>query len=457
MTPQRPFPDTFVAFVERLVPDNLKSDSYAYRKAKVLTYVHLSLILLGSFLWICQIFILKNDPIQLWISVLWGVLLVILFKKMGNLIIASNLIAAALAVPIALFVPETGGLHSDNLLWLIIAPLVALLFGNRKSGLTWLGLLLIFTTYLWQNDAIFQANQLSKTVGNADYYFISYFSLFAAIFVIVMLFESGQLLIIKMLQEQKAILRQQSEQISIKNDELKIIENRLNESLKELENFAYAASHDLKEPLRMIGMYTQLLKKRIGGQLEGSNVEFMGYVTDGVGRMQILLDDLLKYSRLGKEEHDVRNVDLNKTLFVVVHNLTAAMKETEAAIVVTPLPMVMASSVEMTQLFQNLISNAVKFRRLGTPPMIEIRVVEMSKSKYRFMIADNGIGIPEQHQDRVFNIFERLNARADYEGSGIGLATCKKIVQNAGGEIWLESTEGVGTTFFFTLPKPNLN
>ena len=457
MTPQRPFPDTFVAFVERLVPDNLKSDSYAYRKAKVLTYVHLSLILLGSFLWICQIFILKNDPIQLWISVLWGVLLVILFKKMGNLIIASNLIAAALAVPIALFVPETGGLHSDNLLWLIIAPLVALLFGNRKSGLTWLGLLLIFTTYLWQNDAIFQANQLSKTVGNADYYFISYFSLFAAIFVIVMLFESGQLLIIKMLQEQKAILRQQSEQISLKNDELKIIEDRLNESLRELENFAYAASHDLKEPLRMIGMYTQLLKKRIGGQLEGSNAEFMGYVTDGVGRMQVLLDDLLKYSRLGKEEHDVRNVDLNKTLFVVVHNLTAAMKETDAAIVVTPLPMVMASSVEMTQLFQNLISNAVKFRRKGTPPMIEIRVVELSKSKYRFMIADNGIGIPEQHQDRVFNIFERLNARTDYEGSGIGLATCKKIVQNAGGEIWLESTEGVGTTFFFTLPKPNLN
>ena len=457
MMPQRPFSESFCALIERLIPDNLKSDSYAFRKAKVLTYVHLSLILLGSILWGCQIFILKNDPIPLWISVLWGVSLVVLFKKMGNLIIASNLIAAALAVPVALFVPETGGLHSDNLLWLIIAPLVALLFGNRKSGIVWLSLLLIFTTYLWQNDGVFQANQLSKTVGNADYYFISYFSLFAAIFVIVMLFESGQLLIIKMLQEQKAILRQQSEQISLKNDELKIIEDRLNESLRELENFAYAASHDLKEPLRMIGMYTQLLKKRMGGQLEGSNAEFMGYVTDGVGRMQVLLDDLLKYSRLGKEEQDVRNVDLNKTLFVVVHNLTASMKETDAAIVVTPLPMVMASSVEMTQLFQNLISNAVKFRRKGTPPMIEIRVVEMSKSKYRFMIADNGIGIPEQHQDRVFNIFERLNARTDYEGSGIGLATCKKIVQNAGGEIWLESTEGVGTTFFFTLPKPNFN
>lgn len=457
MTPQQPLSEPFFAFIERLVPNNLKSDSYAYRKARVLTYVHLSLILLGSILWLFQIFILKNDPIPLWISVLLGVSLVVFFKKMGNLIIASNFIAAALAVPIAVFVPQTGGLHSDNLLWLIIAPLVALLFGNRKSGVTWLVLLLIFTTYLWHNDVLLHANQLSKSVGNADYYFISYFSLFAAIFMIVMLFESGQILIIKMLQEQKAILRQQSAQISLKNDELKMVENRLNESLRELENFAYAASHDLKEPLRMIGMYTQLLKKRIGGQLEGSNAEFMGYVTDGVGRMQVLLDDLLKYSRLGKEEQDVRNVDLNKTLFVVVHNLTVAMKETDAAIIVTPLPMVLASSVEMTQLFQNLISNAVKFRRKGTSPMIEIRVVEMPKSEYRFMVADNGIGIPEQHRDRVFNIFERLNARTDYEGSGIGLATCKKIVQNAGGEIWLESTEGVGTTFFFTLPKPNLN
>ena len=446
----------FFAFIERLIPDNLKSDTYAYRKAKVLTYVHLSLILLGIVLWAFQISILRDDPVPLWVNIIWGIFLIVLFKKMGNLVIAGNMIAAALATPLIFFVPDTGGLHSDNLLWLITAPLVALLFGNRKSGMIWLTLLLTFTTYLWQYDAHFQYKKMS-IVGNADYYFISYFSLFAAIFFIVMLFESGQLLIIKMLQEQKDVLKSQSELINNKNNELQIIENRLNESMRELENFAYAASHDLKEPLRMIGMYTQLLKKRIGGQLEGSNAEFMGYVTDGVSRMQVLLDDLLKYSRLGKEEQDIRNVDLNNTLFVVVHNLTAAMKETDAAIVVTALPTVLASSVEMTQLFQNLISNAVKFRKKETAPMIEIRVVDLSPTKYRFMIADNGIGIPEQHQERVFNIFERLNSRTDYEGSGIGLATCKKIVQNAGGDIWLESTEGVGTTFFFTLPKPSLN
>jgi signal transduction histidine kinase len=451
------FSNRFFAFIERLIPDNLKSDTYAYRKAKVLTYVHLSLVFLGSILWIMQQNVLKGDPVPLWISNVSGVLLIILFKKMGNLIIAGNFIAATLAIPLTFFIPETGGLHSDNLLWLIIAPLVALLFADRKSGIIWLILLLIFTTYLWQFDATFQHKMLSPTVENADYYFISYFSLFASIFFIVMIFESGQLLIIKMLQEQKAILQSQSEEINMKNYELQTIENRLNESMHELENFAYAASHDLKEPLRMIGMYTQLLKKRMGGQLEGSNAEFMGYVTDGVSRMQILLDDLLKYSRLGKEEQDVRNVDLNNTLFVVIHNLTAAMKETDAAIVVTSLPTVWASSVEMTQLFQNLISNAIKFRRKEIPPMIEIRVTELSPTKYRFMITDNGIGIPAQHQDRVFNIFERLNSRTDYEGSGIGLATCKKIVQNAGGEIWLESTEGVGTTFFFTLSTASLN
>jgi signal transduction histidine kinase len=451
------FSNLFFTFVEGLIPNHLKSDTYTYRKAKVLTYVHLSLVLLGGILLFIQKNVLQDDPVPLWIPVISGMMLIVVFKKMGNLTIAGNLIAAALALPVTLFVPETGGLHSDNLLWLIIAPLIALLFGDRKSGIGWLILLLVFTTYLWQYDAEFQPKKLNSSVGNADYYFISYFFLFAAIFFIVMIFESGQLLIIKMLQEQKEVLKNQSAQISIKNHELQNIENRLNESLKELENFAYAASHDLKEPLRMIGMYTQLLKKRIGGQLEGSNAEFMGYVTDGVGRMQLLLDDLLKYSRLGKEEQDVRHVDLNNTLFVVVHNLTAAMKETDAAIVVTALPTVLASSVEMTQLFQNLISNAVKFRRKEVPPVIEIRVTELSPTKYRFMIADNGIGIPEQHCDRVFNIFERLNSRTDYEGSGIGLATCKKIVQNAGGEIWLESTEGVGTTFYFTLPKTNLN
>ena len=131
----------------------------------------------------------------------------------------------------------------------------------------------------------------------------------------------------------------------------------------------------------------------------------------------------------------------------------SSMKETNAAVVANPLPTLKASSFEMIQLFQNLIANSIKFRREGVSPNIEIKANETLTGDFMFTVTDNGIGIPASHQERVFKIFERLHSRADYEGSGIGLATCKKIIQSSGGKIWLESTEGVGTTFYFTLPK----
>ena len=443
--------------IEWLIPNALKTDSYAYRKAKVLTYIHLILILLGIMLYFFELFIHTSNPVPIWLGIICGISLVILFKYNGNLVLAGNLVAAVFALPLTAYIPETGGIHSDNLLWLIVSPLVALLFANRRSGFFWLTLLLVFTFYLRGLDHQNCQIQTAHTVGNdSNYFFISYFFLFIIVYLIVVVFESGQLLTIQMINTQKAILQQQNDEIAQKNQELHAIEDRLRESILDLENFAYAASHDLKEPLRMINMYTQLLKKRLRGQLDESNTEFMGYVTEGVGRMQNLLDDLLRYSRLGKEVQDVRAVDLNNTLFLVIHNLTVAMKEANAEIVASPLPTVQASSVEMTQLFQNLIANAIKFRKKDAMPSIEIYVVELPNNEYEFKIIDNGIGIAEAHQQRVFNIFERLNARTNYDGSGIGLATCKKIVQNAGGDIWLESTEGVGTTFFFTLPKLNI-
>ena len=168
--------------------------------------------------------------------------------------------------------------------------------------------------------------------------------------------------------------------------------------------------------------------------------------------MQKLLDDLLQYSRLGKQKEDLRTVNLNDTLFAVIHNLTATMQENDASIAAETLPTVQASAVEMTQLFQNLIANAIKFRQKNAVPNVEIRVAEGADA-FEFRFSDNGIGISSQYHERVFNIFERLNPRAEYEGSGIGLATCKRIVLSAGGNIWLDSTVGVGTTFFFTLPK----
>ena len=247
------------------------------------------------------------------------------------MLLIGNLLAVGWSAPLVMFIPQTGGLHSDNLLWLVVTPLIAMLFGNKRWGVFWLLILLAYTVYLY-----FIHDKIMTSAAQSDdelYFLISFFFLFVVIFSAVYIFEMGQLLIIKMLNHQKEQLENQKIEIAEKNDAMQAIENRLRATNSELENFAYAASHDLKEPLRMIGMYTQLLNKQLGKQLDGSNVEFMGFVIQGVSRMQVLLDDLLNYSRLGKQQADVRNVALDNVLFVVLHNLTAAMKRNDAAIV----------------------------------------------------------------------------------------------------------------------------
>ncbi len=441
-----------ISFFNVCIPSKLKDDPFVYRRAKVLTYLILFMILIGVFLQICTLVFNPNNPVLMYPGILAGFFLLYLFKKTGNNILVSNLLATFWFLPFMFVIQETKGLYSDNLLWLFLAPLSVLLFANRRWGGLWLCILLGYTFYLY----LFYSDK-SKTVSiynnEATYYFIRYSALFITIFFVVVIFETGQLVTITLLKKQKAVLEEQKQEITRKNTELIAIGERLRETNQDLEHFAFAASHDLKEPLRMIGMYTQLTKKRLDGKLDDSSKEFMNYVTDGVGRMQSLLDSLLDYSRLGKNKNDLKDIDLNDTIFLVMHNLMPRMKETNASIVANPLPTIRASSIEMIQLFQNLIANSIKFRRADVPPSIVIKANETLTGDYIFTVVDNGIGIPEQHQERVFKIFERLNTRANYEGSGIGLATCKKIIQGAGGKIWLESTEGVGTTFFFTLPK----
>lgn len=256
----------------------------------------------------------------------------------------------------------------------------------------------------------------------------------------------------ELLMQHKILLEQQAAEIEQKNEGLILAEKRLIAINAELENFAYVASHDLKEPLRMVGMYTQIIQKKLNLTADTATKEYMGYITEGVGRMQNLLNDLLQYSRLGTRREEAAPVNLNNILELVIHNLTVNMTQNEAAIIASPLPVVRATSVEMTQLFQNLIANAIKFRHKEQPPVVNIRAFEKD-NHYLFTFTDNGIGIEQQYHEKVFKIFERLHPRTKYDGSGIGLATCKKIVQNNGGEIWLESIDGNGTTFFLTLPK----
>jgi PAS domain S-box-containing protein len=219
---------------------------------------------------------------------------------------------------------------------------------------------------------------------------------------------------------------------------------------EELQRFAYVASHDLKEPLRMVTTYTQMLAKRYAGRLDTDADEFVGFVVDGANRMRTLIDDLLAYSRVINQRGEmVRPTDSDAILDWVLLNLQAAIQESEAEIHRAPLPVVPVDRVQIGQLLQNLIGNAIKYRSKERP-RIDIGA-KRNGSEWIFSVKDNGIGIDPAYWERIFGVFKRLHGK-EYAGTGIGLAICKKIVESHGGRIWVESDLGRGATFYFTLP-----
>jgi signal transduction histidine kinase len=219
----------------------------------------------------------------------------------------------------------------------------------------------------------------------------------------------------------------------------------------ELEQFAYVASHDLQEPLRIVASYTQLLAKRYRGKLDASADEFIGFAVDGVHRMHQLINGLLAYSRVGSQVTAFKPIDCGAVFGNALANLQDTIKESGAVITHDPLPTVMADALQLEQVFRNLVGNAIKFHG-EQPPQIHVSV-EQRGDEWLFSVRDNGIGIDSQYADRIFTIFERLHATKDYPGTGIGLAICKKVVERHGGRIWVESQAGTGATFYFTIPK----
>jgi two-component system sensor histidine kinase/response regulator len=225
----------------------------------------------------------------------------------------------------------------------------------------------------------------------------------------------------------------------------------LQRSNTELEQLAYVASHDMQEPLRMVASYLQLVAQRYKGQLDADADEFIGYAVDGAKRMQALINDLLAYSRVGTKARPFEPTDCGKVVATALANLRVAIHEAGAQITHDPLPVVMGDAMQLLQLFQNLISNALKFKR-ADPVCVHI-AAERAGNDWRFTVRDNGIGIAAEYHQRIFVLFQRLHGRGDYPGTGIGLAICKKIVERHGGRIGVQSEVGVGTTFSFTIPR----
>ncbi len=225
----------------------------------------------------------------------------------------------------------------------------------------------------------------------------------------------------------------------------------LERSNKELEQFAYVASHDLQEPLRMVASYTQLLAERYEGQLDDKAKKYIDYAVDGAVRMQRLINDLLTYSRIGTRGNPLEPTDAHSALGEAIKNLAATIEENRAIITNDELPTVRADASQLLQVFQNLIANAIKFRRKDIP-RVHVSAQDHGH-EWVFSVRDNGIGIDPQYADRVFLIFQRLHTRQEYPGTGIGLAVCKRILERHGGRIWFESEPGKGSTFFFAIPK----
>jgi len=227
-------------------------------------------------------------------------------------------------------------------------------------------------------------------------------------------------------------------------------QEELARSNRDLEQFAYVASHDLQEPLRMVATYTQLLAERYQGKLDSDADKYIHYAVDGALRMQKLVQDLLAFSRVGRQGLALESTDSNAVLQVALQNLEAAIQESGAIVEHAQLPAVVADSSQLVQVFQNLIGNAIKFCG-SEPPLIEVAVLEKGK-EWIFSVADNGIGIAAEQVENVFVLFRRLHTRAEYSGNGIGLSICKKIIEQHGGRIWVESEPDHGSIFYFTIP-----
>ncbi len=252
-------------------------------------------------------------------------------------------------------------------------------------------------------------------------------------------------------EDLEARVQERTAELEVRTKELEARSAELQRSNSDLTEFAYIASHDLQEPLRMVGSYVGLLARRYEGKLDETANKYINFAVDGATRMQTLIHDLLTYSRAGTQAVETRTVSSERVLQNALDNLEIAIRESAAVVHHNALPVIHADEIKLTQVMQNLIGNAIKFRKQGVAPEIAV-TAEQNGDEWLFKVADNGIGFDPKYCDRIFQVFQRLHGVGRYPGNGIGLAISRRIIENHGGRLWAESQPDAGSSFYFTLP-----
>jgi signal transduction histidine kinase len=438
-------------FDDLLIPAKLQDTGLLRGKARIISLVHLILSLASLGFTILNFTILPQKGFQWAIASAMLVFMFYSFKRWGNFIFSGNMISLGCTLALSFDITVNGNLNSDDFHWLMLSPVFAALFTNGRYAIFWYAVYVLIGVYVFNYQVLTPSSVVMPYPPL--HYLVSYAVLTAITTSIFFLYKKGEDDTFVLLNKQNESLTLQRQALHQKTTELHKAQEQLTRSNHELASFAYSAGHDLKEPLRMISAYTSLLKKRLKDHLTPDTEEFMGYVTRGSVQMSHLLDDLLEFSKIGRGKDKFAMIDLDDVMYYVKNNLKLVIEES-GAVIVQPedLPKVYARYSEMVQLFQNLISNSLKFRKKDIDPVIEISFITQG-DMCQISVKDNGIGIAEEFHAKVFMPFERFHSRSDYEGSGLGMAICSKIIENAGGTIDLKSKENVGTTFFFTLPN----